>query len=660
MDSVILSYITLAPRAKPNSVTIKACRTPVTLLNTTTRITSHLYLFISSFLVLKSFPSNIFILLNMFFSETLLAKRGPLAHVWLAANLERKLSRNQFIRANIEESVDAIVGQSEGPFALRLSGQLLLGVVRIYSRKAKYLMDDCNDTFLKLRMAFRPGGTVDMATGGGVGEAANGGGLTLPKANTLLMSNAITDLDLLLPDIPGLDGGSQLVSGLDNQENISPRKTHTSRLEDITLPNYDQSIEVGRGLGDDDEFMNDLGDLELDLNLDVDAEGETANAENGDQSIELGRDRGEAMNDFDGGFNDELDFNLDGGAGDDKEMPSSPDLEHPLTPPAVDMDESINIANLEDDVELGGLRVESEPRVVAPKQSQRKQPGSRQLQARMDTEIELGIRELQENHNNIIRQHPKLSASPTLYALQMMASRASDFAKAAYSPVGLPPSMAKILDPQYVQEAMRRKRRSERCNQTEEEHLTEEHSQDALHSRKSIRLESEPAVVEEHEYDDERYRDRGFVDQVIGQGYDRLEEPLRDGHEGAQMTVIDQEEAGDMPSTLADSAAIQQNSTQTEDEEPVFNCGISKNTLEVARFLRDQFGEDKSQVKFSDLIGDRPGKQVKVKLFFEILVLATKDAIQLDQPTPYGEISIGSKDLLYGQVLTSEIPEARV
>ena len=36
--------------------------------------------------------------------------------------------------------------------ALRTSGQLLLGVVRIYSRKAKYLLDDCNEALLKIKM----------------------------------------------------------------------------------------------------------------------------------------------------------------------------------------------------------------------------------------------------------------------------------------------------------------------------------------------------------------------------------------------------------------------------------------------------------------------------------------------------------------------------
>lgn len=47
---------------------------------------------------------------------------------------------------------DAIMDQEVEIMALRLSGQLLLGVVRIYSRKAKYLLDDCNEALLKIKM----------------------------------------------------------------------------------------------------------------------------------------------------------------------------------------------------------------------------------------------------------------------------------------------------------------------------------------------------------------------------------------------------------------------------------------------------------------------------------------------------------------------------
>jgi cohesin complex subunit SCC1 len=44
------------------------------------------------------------------------------------------------------------VEQDEAPLALRLSGQLLLGVVRIYSRKARYLLDDCNEALMKIKL----------------------------------------------------------------------------------------------------------------------------------------------------------------------------------------------------------------------------------------------------------------------------------------------------------------------------------------------------------------------------------------------------------------------------------------------------------------------------------------------------------------------------
>jgi hypothetical protein len=51
---------------------------------------------------------------------------------------------------------EAIIGENGEIMALRLSGQLLLGVVRIYNRKAKYLLDDCNEAMLKLKMVRQP------------------------------------------------------------------------------------------------------------------------------------------------------------------------------------------------------------------------------------------------------------------------------------------------------------------------------------------------------------------------------------------------------------------------------------------------------------------------------------------------------------------------
>lgn len=97
----------------------------------------------------------------MFYNSEMLSKRGPLARVWMASHLSTKLSKSNLLATSIPSSVSSILGEALLPMALRLSGQLLLGVARIYSRKAKYLLDDCNETLGKVKRAFRPG-AVDL------------------------------------------------------------------------------------------------------------------------------------------------------------------------------------------------------------------------------------------------------------------------------------------------------------------------------------------------------------------------------------------------------------------------------------------------------------------------------------------------------------------
>ena len=93
-----------------------------------------------------------------------MSKTGPLARVWLSANIERKLSKQNVLQTSIENSVNAIVDQGQAPLALRLTGQLLLGVVRIYSRKARYLLDDCNEAILKIKMVCWQVGSLETTT----------------------------------------------------------------------------------------------------------------------------------------------------------------------------------------------------------------------------------------------------------------------------------------------------------------------------------------------------------------------------------------------------------------------------------------------------------------------------------------------------------------
>ncbi|CAK5281508.1 unnamed protein product [Mycena citricolor] len=150
----------------------------------------------------------------MFYSETVLSRRGPLGRVWIAAHMERKLSKAQTLQTDIEHSVGVIIGDEIKVMALRLSGQLLLGVVRIYSRKARYLLEDCNEALLKIKMAFRPG-MVDMTEDQ----------LAVNKNAITLQGNAV-DLDLLIPDI---DWHANFGRPQPAQSN------HQAHIDDITL-----------------------------------------------------------------------------------------------------------------------------------------------------------------------------------------------------------------------------------------------------------------------------------------------------------------------------------------------------------------------------------------------------------------------------------------
>ncbi|KXN90904.1 Cohesin subunit rad21 [Leucoagaricus sp. SymC.cos] len=194
--------------------------------------------------------------------------------------MERKLSKTQTLQTDIEESVDAIMGQEVEVMALRLSGQLLLGVVRIYSRKAKYLLDDCNEALLKIKMAFRPG-VVDMTEDQLV---VNKTAITLQTTNL--------DLDLLLPDVNW---------GVDLEDRtLQMTGQHQARVDDITLRTADDfhrldaldPFDIGPvdGIG-----SQDFNDLDLGINWGDEPQASSEKDDNEEQmsvdgSIGVGRD----------------------------------------------------------------------------------------------------------------------------------------------------------------------------------------------------------------------------------------------------------------------------------------------------------------------------------------------------------------------------------
>ncbi|XP_005057297.1 PREDICTED: double-strand-break repair protein rad21-like protein 1 isoform X1 [Ficedula albicollis] len=153
----------------------------------------------------------------MFYVHLLISKRGPLAKIWLAAHWEKKLTKAHIFECNLEATVQKILSPKLA-IALRTSGHLLLGVVRIYHRKAKYLLADCNEALTKMKTAFRPG-LLDLPAENF--EAAYQS-ITLPEE--------FHDFEAPLPDVRAIDVAEHFT-------------LNQSKPEEITLTeDYDSSI----------------------------------------------------------------------------------------------------------------------------------------------------------------------------------------------------------------------------------------------------------------------------------------------------------------------------------------------------------------------------------------------------------------------------------
>lgn len=172
----------------------------------------------------------------MFYHQFILAKKAPLARVWLAAHWERKLSKALVSETDLPSSVESIISPKV-KLALRTSGHLLLGVVRIYSRKTKYLLADCTEAFVKIKMAFRPG-VVDLPE---EGRELTFAAVTIPEV--------FTDLDMTLPEL--------------NEVEIHAQFTlNQGRIEEITMK---EDIITNNFIGDDGFGDMFEGDLEPEL-----------------------------------------------------------------------------------------------------------------------------------------------------------------------------------------------------------------------------------------------------------------------------------------------------------------------------------------------------------------------------------------------------------
>lgn len=219
----------------------------------------------------------------------LLSRQGPLAHVWLASNYDKKLSKQQLLSTNIIASSNIISTrqiQSSGQaspetITLRLSGQLLLGIVRIYSRKTKYLLDDIHECLHKLKSSFK------YASGASLGSAVTSVNLppqrtTLTNFSRNLMQDQVTELDLFYQEDLNLDDD---VVAQTNHDLLFSQVSSLNHSEDPA--DIDRSIELARRQSEAEP------DIDMDLDFDLDLNSSI------DNSIEQGRDAQAPMLDAD-------------------------------------------------------------------------------------------------------------------------------------------------------------------------------------------------------------------------------------------------------------------------------------------------------------------------------------------------------------------------
>mmetsp|Transcript_4466 Transcript_4466/g.11359 ORF Transcript_4466/g.11359 Transcript_4466/m.11359 type:complete len:622 (+) Transcript_4466:43-1908(+) len=190
----------------------------------------------------------------MFYHEYVLAKRGTLGNVWLAAHWEKKLSRSAIAKHDVVNSCMSII-KPVTPLALRTSGHLLLGVVRIHDGKAKDLMTDCSNALCQIKRAYTPG--MDTAS---VKTTASHAAITLRDGD-------VGDGDELPEYIETGDAGYTGHANVGRADEISMPAENDFMEADYAAPDMAEAFEEGEFPADEVPFYDEQHGEEYDAGI---------------------------------------------------------------------------------------------------------------------------------------------------------------------------------------------------------------------------------------------------------------------------------------------------------------------------------------------------------------------------------------------------------
>ncbi|KIY74365.1 hypothetical protein CYLTODRAFT_416207 [Cylindrobasidium torrendii FP15055 ss-10] len=637
----------------------------------------------------------------MFYSEAILSRRGPLGRVWIAAHMERKLSKTQTLQTDIEESVEAIMGKDMEVLALRLSGQLLLGVVRIYSRKAKYLLEDCNEALLKIKLAFRPG-VVDM----GEELVANKNAITI-QPNEL-------NMDLDFPDINW---------EADYEDRHAPKNNqgqqHLARADDITLrPNdaYGGGFDMdvfgmdGDGIGSQDFDLGiNFGPDEMDVDndsssVDGGSVGVGRDAFVGDQSIAShlmgGRDMSESLSvrsksrdfsapPYEPDTNMDVDMPAFGGVdlgdmGIGFEMPDLP-LEGERTPAAIrSPSRASSPLTPTPQTPPPEVAIDSELQPF-PKKGPKKYKEKKQI---IDEDIELAG-DVSKNRkapkhiltdpeflprSSIVARLLDIRKDPVSYFLPTTNTPNGSFLFAG--PTGLAPELANMFMIPASGRAPSRKKRaaSPNASPTKKRKLDLQDDDEVEQARRdpsvapSAGLASDigrrPSLGPEGGFDfgdqsgnfDDFQLDVPAADVDLGDDVNPRASAAPSALSRYSTPALDEQENyadASCPIAMFDSGpSTQSQSISSHDLEAAEagNKGSSKNTIKAMSVIKNELrvddGDEEKTLSFNQM-AYKASRRAAASFFFELLVLGTRDCVKIKQDEPFGDIEVTAKDKLW-------------
>lgn len=91
----------------------------------------------------------------MITTRDVLQKHDEIHSVWELGMHENAMTKNEIIKANIQEIANNILSKREG-FVFRLSGVLLCGIARLYSKKSHIFLIDCEEAIARISLRFEP------------------------------------------------------------------------------------------------------------------------------------------------------------------------------------------------------------------------------------------------------------------------------------------------------------------------------------------------------------------------------------------------------------------------------------------------------------------------------------------------------------------------